>query len=85
MPNEYPILLLTILINYNILNANQTDRLHHKMKAQNKLRPEDRSVHDWYRFVLSFPPHLVRKYLDRFDVDDPTRSSTHFVGLEPRP
>ena len=68
MPNEYPILLLTILINYNILNANQTDRLHHKMKAQNKLRPEDRSVHDWYRFVLSFPPHLVRKYLDRFDV-----------------
>ncbi len=29
---------------------------------------EDRSVHDWYRFVLSFPPHLVRKYLDRFDV-----------------
>ena len=35
---------------------------------QNKLRPEDRPVHDWYRFVLSFPPHLVRDYLGRFGV-----------------
>jgi hypothetical protein len=25
----------------------------------NKLYPEDRAVHEWYRFVLSFPPHLV--------------------------
>jgi len=24
-------------------------------------------VHNWYRFVLAFPPHLVRSYLDRFD------------------
>lgn len=23
-------------------------------------------MHDWYWFVLSFPPHLVREYLDRF-------------------
>src|SRR6266851_4919462 len=34
----------------------------------NRLRPEDRAVHDWYRFVLSFPPHLVRTYLDRFGI-----------------
>ncbi len=27
----------------------------------------DRSIHDWYRFVLSFPPHLVREYLDEFN------------------
>ena len=32
----------------------------------NKIRPEDRAVHDWYRFVLSFPPHLVQDYLQRF-------------------
>jgi hypothetical protein len=32
----------------------------------NRLRPEDRAAHDWYRFVLSFPPHLVRTYLERF-------------------
>ena len=34
----------------------------------NVLRAEDAAVHDWYRFVLSFPPHLVAEYLDRFDV-----------------
>lgn len=32
----------------------------------NKLDPQDRAFHDWYRFVLSFPPHLVRDYLDEF-------------------
>lgn len=35
---------------------------------QNKLRPRDRVIHDWYRFVLSFPPHLVQDYLDRFNI-----------------
>lgn len=34
----------------------------------NKLLPEDRPAHEWYRFVLSFPPHLVREYLNRFGV-----------------
>lgn len=34
----------------------------------NKLSPEDRLAHDWYRFVLSFPPHLVRDYLRRFGI-----------------
>lgn len=32
----------------------------------NRLLQEDRPVHEWYRFVLSFPPHLVRQYLERF-------------------
>ncbi len=36
---------------------------------RNRLRPEDRAVHDWYRFVLSFPSHLVRDYLEAFRVD----------------
>jgi hypothetical protein len=35
---------------------------------QNKLLPADRPAHDWYRFVLSFPPHLVRDYLERFEL-----------------
>jgi len=34
----------------------------------NQLAPEDRAIHDWYRFVLSFPPHLVRQYLEKFAV-----------------
>ncbi|MFN3983145.1 MAG: DNA methyltransferase, partial [Caldilinea sp.] len=32
----------------------------------NRLDASDRVIHDWYRFVLSFPPHLVRDYLERF-------------------
>lgn len=28
----------------------------------------DLPVHQWYRFVLSYPPHLVREYIDRFSV-----------------
>jgi tRNA G10 N-methylase Trm11 len=35
----------------------------------NKLEPADRAAHDWYRFVLSFPPHLVRDYVGRFNVE----------------
>lgn len=38
-------------------------------QEDNKLRAEDHAAHDWYRFVLSFPPHLVRDYIDRFGVD----------------
>ncbi len=34
----------------------------------NDLQPEDRAVHAWYNFVLSFPPHLVREYIQRLDV-----------------
>lgn len=34
----------------------------------NRLEPADRPVHDWYRFVLSYPPHLVRDYVERFDL-----------------
>lgn len=34
----------------------------------NRMRAADRPIHDWYRFVLSYPPHLVREYLERFDV-----------------
>lgn len=32
----------------------------------NKLDREDAAVHRWYRFVLSFPPHLVRSYVGKF-------------------
>ncbi len=34
----------------------------------NKVLHEDRAVHEWFRFVLSYPPHLVRDYLVRFGV-----------------
>lgn len=34
----------------------------------NRLYESDRPVHEWYRFVLSFPPHLVRNYIEKFDL-----------------
>lgn len=34
----------------------------------NKLHASDRSAHDWYRFVLSYPPHLVTYYLQKFEI-----------------
>ncbi|MBV9615166.1 MAG: hypothetical protein JO031_06910 [Ktedonobacteraceae bacterium] len=46
----------------------------------NKLYPIDRSVHEWYRFVLSFPAHLVREYLERFNIDEKSRVLDPFCG-----
>ncbi|MDW8299622.1 MAG: DNA methyltransferase [Anaerolineae bacterium] len=42
--------------------------MHSRLHNPNELRAADRAAHDWYRFVLSFPPHLVREYLQRFNV-----------------
>ncbi len=49
-------------------------------REDNKLRPEDRAAHDWYRFVLSFPPHLVRDYLQRFGLNANNRVLDPFCG-----
>src|SRR5574340_1531070 len=46
----------------------------------NKLYPEDRAVHEWYRFVLSFPPHLVRDYLDRWGITPDDQVLDPFCG-----
>jgi DNA modification methylase len=37
--------------------------------ATNRVQLKDSGAHNWYRFVLSFPPHLVRKYLRAFNVE----------------
>jgi hypothetical protein len=46
----------------------------------NSLRPEDRAFHDWYRFVLSFPPHLVRNYLEDFGLGAESTVLDPFCG-----
>ena len=48
--------------------------------VENKLRVEDSSIHDWYRFVLSFPPHLVQQYLETFWVDQTSFVLDPFCG-----
>ena len=51
-----------------------------KNGAINNLLPVDRPVHDWYRFVLSFPPHLVRDYADRFELNSDSLLLDPFCG-----
>lgn len=46
----------------------------------NKLYIEDCAVHEWYRFVLSFPPHLVQSYLTQFEVSPGTLVLDPFCG-----
>lgn len=46
----------------------------------NKLDPQDRAFHDWYRFVLSFPPHLVQDYLKRFELNQKSVVLDPFCG-----
>ena len=36
---------------------------------KNNLKAEDHAIHSWYRFVLAYPPHLVREYLEKFEAD----------------
>jgi DNA methylase len=48
----------------------QTQAVAYKIKnsEKNRLDKSDREFHDWYRFVLSYPPHLVRQYIQEFNL-----------------
>ena len=48
--------------------------------AMNTLLAQDAPGHDWYRFVLSFPPHLVRDYAQKFGLDANSRVLDPFCG-----
>src|SRR5437016_7447771 len=61
-------------------NATLTSLALQSVKENNKLRAEDFAVHDWYRFVLSYPPHLVRDYLTRLGAGSGTNVLDPFCG-----
>jgi DNA modification methylase len=46
----------------------------------NVIQTSDWPGHGWYRFVLSYPPHLVRKYMDRFGVTNESLLLDPFCG-----
>lgn len=46
----------------------------------NTLLAEDLPVHGWYRFVLSYPPHLVRKYTETFRLGPDSLLLDPFAG-----
>ncbi|MGD0744429.1 MAG: DNA methyltransferase, partial [Verrucomicrobiota bacterium] len=49
-------------------------------REDNRLKLGDRAAHQWYRFVLSFPPHLVREYIAKFGLDLHHRVLDPFCG-----
>ena len=51
-----------------------------KNSIKNKLNKVDREFHDWYRFVLSYPPHLVRKYIKEFNLTEEDLILDPFCG-----
>ena len=48
--------------------------------SNNSINSEDRTFHDWYRFVLSYPPHLVRDYINNFELDEQSIILDPFCG-----
>lgn len=48
--------------------------------SANKVGVDDRAVHGWYRFVLSFPPHLVADYLSALDIGPGATALDPFCG-----
>jgi hypothetical protein len=50
------------------------------VSENNRVKAEDRAIHDWYRFVLSFPPHLVRDYVQRFGLSEGSCVLDPFCG-----
>lgn len=64
------------------LTAHATERIQKSRSSTetNRLAPEDRGAHDWYRFVLSYPPHVVRNYCERFGMTNGARVLDPFSG-----
>ena len=52
----------------DLIEFDETESAH--VRGRNQILDKDLPVHQWYRFVLSFPPHLVRYYLRRFGIGD---------------
>lgn len=48
------------------LDATTATEANYKDRAINRLTHQDKAFHDWYRFVLSYPAHLVRDYIYDF-------------------
>jgi hypothetical protein len=48
--------------------------------GSNSLEDKDKPFHQWYRFVLSFPPHLVRGYFDEFAIEPGMKVLDPFCG-----
>jgi len=48
--------------------------------SNNAIRFEDRAFHNWYRFILSYPPHLVKDYISDFELNEQSVILDPFCG-----
>lgn len=55
------------------------------VRDPNTVYESDKPFHDWYRFVLSYPPHLVRDYVERFGLDERSTVLDPFCGTGTTP
>jgi hypothetical protein len=53
----------------------------HNNSRVNIVTPDDQPIHDWYRFVLAYPPYLVRDYLDKFGIEPGQTVLDPFCGI----
>lgn len=60
--------------------SNSTVKKPEGFNNNNSINPEDQAFHNWYRFVLSYPPHLVRKYINDFELDKRSTVLDPFCG-----
>lgn len=51
-----------------------------KDRALNRLTQQDKAIHNWYRFVLSYPAHLVRDYIKAFGLTEQSVLLDPFCG-----
>ncbi len=58
----------------------KSDRPGAPVNGSNHVNVEDQRFHDWYRFVLAFPPHLVRKYFAEFELGETSTVLDPFCG-----
>ena len=52
-----------------MINMNMNEPTAHDYVVKNRLRSSDEVIHGWYRFVLGYPPHLVREYLKELQAE----------------
>ncbi|HEY9617377.1 MAG TPA: DNA methyltransferase [Microcoleaceae cyanobacterium] len=62
-----------------ILSVTTSD-LDHQRPELNQLQACDRAAHSWYRFILSFPPHLVQDYIQKFGISTDQQVLDPFCG-----
>ena len=68
------------LLSEGVGSASLIDILDPKDARNNRVASSDKRFHDWYRFVLSFPPHLVDHYMHELGVNSDMTILDPFCG-----